>query len=208
MTRLPLHGLYLITDAGLTPGERLAPAVAASIRGGAAIVQYRDKGTDWPRRRQEAEQLRKLCAETGTTFIINDDVELALAVGADGVHLGKEDAALQGARRRLGPGAIIGVSCYNRLEAAVEAQRQGADYVAFGSFHPSPTKPEAVRAEPSLLVAARQRLGVPVVAIGGITAHNGGHLVEAGAHMLAVISAVLGADDIEAAARAVTRLFT
>ncbi|MAT65105.1 MAG: hypothetical protein CMN57_05635 [Gammaproteobacteria bacterium] len=133
---------------------------------------------------------------------------MAAAAGAHGVHLGRDDAAVTAARERLGPRAIIGVSCYNELDRARQAARLGADYVAFGRFFPSRTKPQAVQAEPALLTAARRELGLPLVAIGGITPENGGLLLAAGADMLAVIHGVFGAADIEAAARGYTALFS
>jgi thiamine-phosphate pyrophosphorylase len=202
-----LHGLYAVTDASLAPGVPLVEAVAAAIRGGVRLVQYRDKSADVARRAREAEALLSLCREHEIPLIVNDDVELAAQLGADGVHLGREDAPLDEARVRLGPRAIIGVSCYASLKHAVAAQQAGADYVAFGSFHPSPSKPLATRAPLALLVEARQRLNVPICAIGGITPENGAALVAAGAAMLAVISGLFAQADIEAAARKYARLF-
>jgi thiamine-phosphate pyrophosphorylase len=141
------------------------------------------------------------------SFVVNDDVELAVAAGADGVHLGLDDAEIAHARQHLGDRRLIGVSCYNRLDLARQAVGAGADYVAFGSFFCSPTKPLAVAAGPDLLVQARRELALPVVAIGGISPENGGALVTAGADMLAVISAVFAATDITAAARAFAPCF-
>ncbi|GAB4292156.1 MAG: thiamine phosphate synthase [Thiohalomonadaceae bacterium] len=206
MKNIP-HGLYVLTDSGLIPEERLVPAVAAAIAGGAVMVQYRDKGSDADKRRWEAQDLVNLCRPLGVPLIINDDVALAAAVGADGVHLGRDDGDIAAARAVLGPDAIIGVSCYDELERAVAAEAAGADYVAFGSFFPSTVKPGAVRAECGLLRQAKGRLRVPVVAIGGISADNGARLVEAGADLLAVISGVFGRDDIRAAARRIADLF-
>lgn len=202
-----MHGLYVITDAALTPGDTLIPAVAAALRGGARVVQYRDKGTDAQRRTEEAAALVALCAAHDAQLIVNDDVELAAAVGAAGVHLGRDDPQLHAARRRLGVAAIIGVSCYNQLTRAEAAAAQGADYVAFGRFFPSRTKPDAVAATPELLSAARRALALPLVAIGGITPDNGAQLLAAGADLLAVIHGVFGQPDIEAAARRFAELF-
>lgn len=202
-----LHGLYAVSDTALTPGAQLATAVAAAIRGGARLVQYRDKSSDAVRRTREAETVLTLCRKHEVPLIVNDDVELAARIGADGVHLGVEDAPLDEARVRLGPRAIIGVSCYNSLERAGAAEHAGADYVAFGSFFVSPSKPQAVRAPLALLIEARQRLNVPICAIGGITPDNGAALVTAGADMLAVISGLFAQADIEAAARSYARLF-
>lgn len=203
-----LTGLYAITDSQLTPGDTLLPAVEAALRGGARVIQYRDKGSDSARRAQEAAALNALCNTYGALLIVNDDVELAASAGADGVHLGRDDPQLAAARRRLGSGAIIGVSCYNQLTRAQAAAEQGADYAAFGRFFPSRTKPDAVAATPELLRAARRTLDLPLVAIGGITPENGGLLIEAGADMLAVIHGVFGQPDIETAARRFAALFT
>lgn len=202
-----LAGLYAITDGTLTPGTRLVTAVEAAIRGGAHLVQYRDKSTDTERRRQEARMLRELCRDHGAGFIVNDDVELALESRADGVHLGRDDAALATARVRLGPRALIGVSCYDSLERAVTAAHAGADYVAFGSFFASATKPGAVHAPLSLLAEARRRLGIPVCAIGGITPDNGAMLIAAGAEILAVVRGVFAEEDVRAAAESYAQLF-
>lgn len=201
------RGLYAIADTSVIPADQLVRAVARAVQGGAAMIQYRDKSGEPQRRRFEAQDLMTLCRPLGKPLIINDDVELAFEVGAAGVHLGRDDGAVADARARLGDGAIIGVSCYNELERARQAAADGADYVAFGSFFPSPTKPGAVRADRDLLLAARAELGLPVVAIGGITPENGAALVEAGADLLAVITGVFGRDDIEGAARAYSRLF-
>jgi thiamine-phosphate pyrophosphorylase len=170
-------------------------------------VQYREKSTDSSRRLEESRALLALCRGHGVPLIINDDVELAATIAADGVHLGKDDGAVSAARVRLGPHAIIGVSCYDSLACAVQAAQEGADYVAFGSFFPSATKPHAVRAPLSLLTEARVKLGIPLCAIGGITPQNGGELVNAGADMLAVIQGLFGAEDVIAAARDYSRLF-
>ena len=200
-----LQGLYGITDGAPLP--RLQSSVEAAIRGGARLIQYRDKSTDASRRRAEAEALSELCRGHGVLFIVNDDVDLAAAVDADGVHLGRDDAAIDTARVRLGPRAIIGVSCYDSLERASQAAHAGADYVAFGSFFVSSSKPAAVRAPLSLLTAAHARLGIPVCAIGGITPANGGELVQAGADMLAVIQGLFGAADVKTAAKDYAKLF-
>ncbi|MBU6422020.1 MAG: thiamine phosphate synthase [Gammaproteobacteria bacterium] len=202
-----LHGLYALTDSGLTAGRPLSDAVAAAIRGGTRLVQYRDKSADHARRTREAQVLLAVCREYEVPFIVNDDVALAGEIGADGVHLGREDAALEEARVQLGPRALIGVSCYASLERAIAAEHAGADYVAFGSFFASPSKPQAVHAPQSLLTEARQRLNVPICAIGGITPANGAELLTAGADMLAVISGLFAQTDIEAAARCYARLF-
>lgn len=206
MSKFRLYGLYAITNEASDACE-LSDRVARALRGGARAIQYRDKSSDAARRLREAEALRALCRAYNVPLIVNDDVELARAVGADGVHLGKDDASIAEARAILGAEAIIGVSCYNSLERALQAGSAGADYVAFGSFFPSSTKPAAVRASLELLRTARTQIRLPIVAIGGITPENGAQLVAAGADMLAVIQGVFGAPDPEAAARRYAVLF-
>ena len=202
---LRLAGLYAITpDCAHT--DDLATRVAAALAGGAAAIQYRNKSADPALRRAQAQSLARVQAIRGGLFIVNDDAELAVAAGADGVHVGEDDTDIAAAREIVGPDRIIGVSCYNDLARAVSAVAAGADYVAFGSFFPSAVKPDARRAEVELLGAARA-LGVPVVAIGGITAANARVLVRAGANAVAVITAVFDAPDVEAAARAIAGAF-
>jgi len=198
-TNRGLRGLYAITDRDLAAGQDLVDQVAAALQGGARLIQYRDKGGDRQRRHEQASRLLRLTRQQGALLIINDDVELAAATSADGVHLGKQDTHIAEARERLGPDAIIGISCYNRLELARQAQRTGADYLAFGRFFPSRTKPQAVQAEPQLLRRAKRELHLPLVAIGGITPENGASLITAGADMLAVIHAVFGQPDVRQA---------
>jgi len=200
-----LRGLYAITLEHA--GTKSAAQVERAIAGGAQVIQYRDKSEDHQHRLEQARSLNAICRRAGVPLIVNDDVALAAAVEAAGVHLGHNDAAPAAARDLLGPRAIIGVSCYNRLDLALAARDQGADYVAFGSFFPSSTKPLAVRADIDLLRRARRELRLPLVAIGGITPENGAVLVGAGADMLAVVTGVFGAPDPQAAARAYARLF-
>lgn len=171
------------------------------------MLQYRNKSASAALRAEQAAALRRLTTEFGIPLIVNDDAELALAVAADGVHLGGEDGAIGAARALLGHDRIIGVSCYNRLPSAIDAARQGADYVAFGAFFRSGVKPDAVAAAPALLHEARASLPVPIVAIGGITTANGAQLIDAGADMLAVISAVFAAPDVRQAAQDFSNLF-
>ncbi len=171
------------------------------LQGGAVLIQYRDKGADSQRRLQQACAMRDLCRRYQARLIINDDVNLALAVGADGVHLGQDDAELPHARQVLGEQAILGVSCYTSLERAQWAQAQGANYLAFGSFYPSPTKPQAARATLALLRQARTELRLPLVAIGGILPEHVPALIAAGADLVAVISG-LQQGNAEASARA------
>jgi len=207
MNPLSCRGLYAITDALLIPDDRLIVAVEQAILGGARLIQYRDKSHDAARQLTQATALNALCQHYAIPLIVNDDVELAVQVGAAGVHIGKDDPVLAIARARLGQQAIIGVSCYDRLDLALEAVRAGADYVAFGAFFPSPTKPTEVRASIALLRKARAALSVPIVTIGGITPDNAPLLLDVGADALAVVSGVFGQPDIQAAARRYANLF-
>ena len=205
--RPTLRGLYAITDAGLQHPDRLIDAVTRAIDGGAQLIQYRDKSGDTRLRSRQASALATLCNTRNILLIINDDLELAAACGAHGVHLGRYDPDLQQARQQLGHDAIIGISCYNRLELAHKAAQQGADYIAFGRFFPSHTKPDAVTAEIDLIRQAKQQLTLPIAAIGGITTANAAPLIEAGADMLAVVHGVFAADDIHQAAATYSQLF-
>lgn len=200
------RGLYAITDQQLHAEDMLTPVLAA-INGGARVVQYRDKTSPTAKREQQASALLESCRAHQVPLLINDDIALAKRVQADGVHIGRGDGSLRSARAVLGENAIIGVSCYDQPELAYQAQKEGADYVAFGRFYPSASKPEAVQAQPQLLEHARSRLRCPIVAIGGITAQNGRPLIDAGADMLAVIRGVFGANDVRRAAISVSGLF-
>lgn len=202
-----IAGLYAIADTRVLSDQRMTSAVHAAIEGGACVVQYRDKRNDPEGRVRQARALAALCRDTGALFLVNDDVELAARIEAQGVHLGRDDMTPGAARRRLGPATVIGVSCYNELARAVRAQEDGADYVAFGSFFPSRTKPDAVRADLELLRAARAQLKIPIVAIGGITAANGAELIAAGADALAAVEGVFGQSDVRTAAASIARLF-
>lgn len=201
--KLRARGLYAITD-GRRDG--LIEAVRAALEGGAVIVQYRDKTRDATRRLQEARALVALCRGHGVPMLVNDDVELARESGATGVHVGEDDADVAAAREALGPHAIIGASCYDSVQRARTAAAAGADYVAFGSFFPTTSK-VVTRFTPMHVLQEARALGLPVVAIGGITPDNGARLVAAGADFLAVISGVFGATDIRAATRAYAELF-
>ena len=198
--RSSIKGLYAITPDELDTSA-LLNSVRSALKGGAEVLQYRNKRADVELRYSQARALRLLCSEFGVTFIVNDDANLARQVDADGVHLGGEDGSVAAAREVLGADKLIGVSCYNRLAGAHQAEQDGADYVALGAFFQSGVKPEAVVASMDLLYQARQELHSPIVAIGGITPVNAAQLLDAGADALAVISAVFAADDIEQAAR-------
>jgi thiamine-phosphate pyrophosphorylase len=203
---LLLRGLYPVTpDDYLLP--RLSALVSMAIRGGATVIQYRNKTAPPPMRRAQAAECLRLCRGTGALLIINDDLPLALEVGADGVHLGRDDGDLAAARAALGPERILGVSCYNEMERAERAAAAGADYLAFGAMFPSVTKPQAVRAPLELLGEAKRRFGLPVAAIGGITLDNAEEVIAAGADMIAVVSDLFEAMDIAARAQAFSRLF-
>lgn len=205
-----LRGLYVITDPELSRQRNLPITVMVedAIQGGARLVQYRNKAAPATEQLHEAQALAEICRSRQVTFLINDDVQLALAVNADGVHLGQRDTNLSQARELLGAQHIIGVTCHDRIDLALAAQDAGADYVAFGRFFPSQTKPEAPPASLEILREARAQLTLPIAAIGGITPANAATLLAHGADMLAVIHGVFGADDITAAAGEYARLFT
>ena len=189
------RGLYVITDCVNFDTPGLVSRTGQILDAGIAALQYRDKTTDASLRLERAIALQHLCRRHNTVFLINDDLELAARIGADGVHVGREDATYERCRTTLGPEAIIGISCYNQLDLALLAQNNGADYVAFGSFYPTTTKNTEYKADTALLMLARRSLTVPVAAIGGITPENGAVLVNAGADLLAVVSSVYASDD-------------
>jgi thiamine-phosphate pyrophosphorylase len=192
-----MSNLYAITDSELMPGEQLYTGVEAALTGGCRLVQYRDKSNDSQHRLMQAQRLLTLCNQYHARLLINDDMQLAQAVGAHGVHLGQGDGSAAAARALLGDEAIVGVTCHASLTLAEDAIAQGASYVAFGRFFQSQTKPDALPAPLSLLQQARQRFGeVPIVAIGGITLSNATSVLEAGATMVAVSFSLFGAADI------------
>ncbi|TIH09804.1 thiamine phosphate synthase [Pseudomonas leptonychotis] len=205
---MKLHGLYAITDSQLLAGK-LLPYVEAALKGGAKLLQYRDKSTDDARRLREAEALRELCNRYGAALIINDDAELAARLGV-GLHLGQTDGSLSVARALLGRKAIIGGTCHAQLELAEAAAKEGVSYVAFGRFFNSTTKPGAPAANAELLDAAKARINLPIVAIGGVTLENAPALIAHGASMVAVVHGLFGADsavEVERRARAFSALF-
>lgn len=209
MTATPkLRGLYAITSEAIVADEkRLLDAASAALRGGAVLLQYRDKWNPHALRVRLARGLVARCRDAGAGLIVNDDATLAAECGAHGVHLGADDGDIAAARALLGTAALIGATCGNSLERARQAVRAGADYVAFGRFFPSRTKPQAPPAELATLRGAHASLTVPICAIGGVTPGNAQQLIEAGADLLAAIDGVFGASDIEAAARAYAQLF-
>ena len=199
-------GVYAITPE--TPDTaRLLAQVEAALRGGVAAVQYRDKSDDVARRYEQASELVALCRRFGAPLIVNDDLRLADLADADGVHLGRDDGTVREARIILGRHKFVGASCYQSLDLALATQAAGADYVAFGSFFPSPTKPDAGRASVDLLRTAAPQIHLPLVAIGGITLANAPALLDAGADSLAVLSALFEGADISANAQALNQLF-
>jgi len=206
---MTLRGLCAVTlDDPLLP--RLSALVKAALDGGTPFVQYRNKAASRPLRRAQAAEMLRICRASGARLIINDDVWLAVEIGADGAHLGRDDApggSLAAARDALGPKRILGVSCYNELARAEEAAAAGADYLAFGSMYSSRTKPAAVRAPLEMLGEARRRFGLPIAAIGGITLENAPEVIAAGADILAVVSDLFDAMDIKARAEAYQELF-
>lgn len=201
-----IKGVYAITPDCVDTADLLHRARLA-LAGDVRVLQYRNKSANIVQRLEQAYALRKLTREFAITFIVNDDVQLAAHVDADGVHLGVADDSVDTARAALGIHKIIGISCYNRLSLAQDAVHAGADYVAFGAFFPSTIKPNAEVANIELLQQARAELSVPLVAIGGITLHNAALLVHAGADALAVISALFDAEDIMATAKKLSKLF-
>lgn len=204
-----LRGLYAVTpDDPLLP--RLSALVRAALDGGARLVQYRNKTAPAPLKRAQAAELLRICRAYGARLIVNDDYWLAVEIGADGAHVGREDApggSLKAVRDALGPNRILGVSCYGDLALAEAAAAAGADYVAFGSMFASATKPDATPASPDLLGSAR-RFGLPVAAIGGITLENAPSLIAAGADMLAVVSDLFNAMNIKARTEAFEQLWS
>ena len=202
----PISGLYAVTP-DLSDTDLLLEKVDAALRGGTRVVQYRSKSSDDVLLRRQAGAIAGLCRRGQALFIVNDSVRLARETSADGVHLGRDDGTVAQARNMLGVGKIIGVSCYNKIELARTAVAQGADYVAFGSFFSSGTKPAAVRADTQLLRAAALDIALPVVAIGGINLDNAAGLIAAGADAVAVVGALFDAQDVETQARSFVELF-
>lgn len=200
--RWPVRGLYAVTPDEPDTG-RLLRLVSEAIDGGARLVQYRNKKARGTLRLTQALGLSAVCRKRGVPLIVNDDVELALEVEAEGVHLGREDGDLRNARVRIGKKRLLGVSCYDDLGLARRSADQGADYIAFGAAFASHVKPDAVQAPLELYVRAKRELDVPVVAIGGIDATNAKLLADAGVDAVAVISSLFEAEDVAAAAAAI-----
>ena len=198
-------GLYAVT-----PDEpdtiRLVQRVDAAVAGGARLVQYRNKTASHTLRLEQAHALLTVCRRHGVPLIVNDYVDVAAAIGADGVHLGRDDGDIARARASL-PDALLGVSCYDDPERALTAERLGADYVAFGRFFPSTTKPGTIRASLALVAEARRTIRVPIVAIGGITVDNAAELLAGGVDAVAVVSALFDSSNVQHAAQRFAALF-
>lgn len=201
-----MKGLYLVTP-DWDDTKQLLQATEAALRGGAALVQYRHKTADEAQRREQAECLLALCRSYRTPLVINDFVELCLAIGADGVHVGGTDASVAQVRAAVGPGRIVGASCYGDLQLARDARDAGASYVAFGGFYPSRVKKYPVTTPPEIVAQSKAAIALPVVVIGGMTQQNAVPLVAQGADMVAAISSVYAAGDPELAARGFAGLF-
>ena len=201
-----IGGLYAVTPD--TPDtERLAIMVGEAIAGGARLVQYRNKCASAELKAVQAGALHEVCNAGNVPLIINDDLELALHIGAEGLHLGRDDASLADARSRM-PRTLLGASCYRDIDRAHAAKALGADYIAFGSFFASSTKPGAARAPLEIVQQARRVVGLPIVAIGGITLDNAPTLLTAGVDAVAVISALFAASSIRSTAQQFATLFT
>lgn len=201
-----MKGLYLVTP-DWDDTQKMLDVTEAGLRGGAAIVQYRHKTASPELRREQASQLQTLCRRYGRPFIINDFVDLAIELDADGIHVGGTDAAVAQVRAALGPTKIVGSSCYGSMQLARDACEAGASYVAFGGFYPSRVKKYEVTTPPEIVAQAKKEIPAPNVVIGGMTQENSAPLVKQGADMVAVISSVYMADDPESAARVFAKLF-
>lgn len=204
---MKFSGIYAITDDAQLSANQLLHKVELALDGGIALLQYRSKTTVTESKQRIARELAQLCANYQVPLLINDDPQLALHAGAQGVHLGQSDGDIASARKLMGQDAIIGVTCHASLEKALRAEAAGANYVAFGRFYPSQTKPEAPAAELALLREAKQKLSLPIVAIGGINPENGAATIAAGADMLAVIHSLFGEEDVSANADRLVSLF-
>ncbi len=202
-----LCGLNVITDQHLMPRDRFVDMVEAAVRNGAKVVQLREKHTPPEEVARLGQALLTVTRRYGALLLINDDPEIAHAIGADGVHVGREDATVAEARARLGPDAIIGVTCYGEIERAVAAVQEGADYVAFGTSFRSPTKGTQGKTPLTMYREVKQHVSVPVFAIGGINVDNAQQIRDAGADAISVVAGVFGAPDVGAAAKTLADMF-
>lgn len=203
-----LRGVYAITDSKLLPtDELLLNKVEVVLKGGAHLIQYRDKSTDKQKRIRQASALRDLCTTYHVPLIINDDIELATSINADGVHLGQQDMPLTTARKILGENKIIGATCHDSIILAKEAEHNGANYVAFGACFSSPTKPDACTLSHTILKKAKLQLNIPIVAIGGISSENASQIIATGVDMIAVVSDLFDRDDVYKHTQQLANLF-
>ena len=201
-----IKGLYAITP-DMADLNTLIHKTQLVIEGGAFMVQYRSKIQDRAVKIQQCAAILRLCREYGVPCIVNDDVEMCRILEADGVHLGENDDNIAEVRRILGEDAIIGSSCYDQLDRAKQAQKEGATYVAFGAVFPTPTKPNAPRATLALLREAKREIHIPIVAIGGITVNNAHDVIEAGVDAIAVITSLFEAKTIKETAETFLKMF-
>jgi thiamine-phosphate pyrophosphorylase len=201
-----INGLYAVTPDTLNT-EQLCLKVEQALQGGASLVQYRNKVADAALRLRQASALLALCRSYQVPLIINDHLDLCAQIDADGLHIGATDCDLGAARRLLGDAKILGASCYNHLDLAIKAQEEGASYAAFGACFSSDTKPNAVNAPLALFAEAKQKIKIPIIAIGGITLENAPQVIAAGANSIAVVGALFSADDITQIAKQFTHLF-
>ncbi|HXG31421.1 MAG TPA: thiamine phosphate synthase [Thermodesulfobacteriota bacterium] len=202
-----LKGLYVITDKKLIPRDRFIETVEKAIAGGARVVQLREKDTPQEEIIRLGKGLLEVTRRYRIPLIINDSPEIAKEIGADGVHLGKDDPPILRARMLLSKEAIIGVSCYGEIERGLEAEKEGADYVAFGTPFFTPTKPDRLPTPLEVLREAKRRIGIPIFAIGGINTENARSILETGVDGIAVITSVFGSADPERVAQDLASLF-
>ena len=200
------RGIYAITDCANTTEQELLEKSEAILKTGISLFQYRNKTSNQQKKKELAQELQSLCHQYNTPFIVNDDVLLAKDISADGIHLGKDDDDISLAREVIGS-RIIGISCYNNINRAIAAEKAGANYIAFGAFFPSVTKPDAKKADIALVKLAKSQLTIPVVAIGGITPENGKQLIDVNIDYLAVISGLYSASDTISATQSYNDLF-
>ena len=206
MNILNTGGVYAITDCEYLAPDELLSKTESILREGIALFQYRNKTEDKKNKKELAKTLQSLCKQYKTPFIVNDDLNLAKEIVADGIHLGQYDTKISTARRVLGD-KVIGVSCYNDFNRAIFAEKSGANYIAFGSFFPSTTKPNAAKANVELIIKSKEKFNIPVVAIGGITPENGKQLINAKVDYLAVINGIYSTEDAATSALAYNNLF-
>ncbi len=201
-----IKGLYAITPDE-TNTDVLLKKVEAALQGGINLLQYRNKAANHKLLTQQARAILPLCRQYNVPLIINDSVKLCLTLDADGVHIGADDGNLAEIRTRIGEDKILGASCYNRFDLALSAEKQGANYVAFGACFASNTKPSAPAAGLVLFARAKKELTIPTVAIGGITLQNAPQVIDAGASAIAVVNAIFGANDVKSASQQFSKLF-